>query len=104
MCPNIFGRLIAYLTIVYQVADSCEEDIIREPVQRTVEDFKYIDLKIYIYNHTNIKIPTNPSYYLHTLKSIWQSVIIFGLIVFGGYKNGGNYVFKTITRQRKRHD
>ena len=45
MCPNNFGRLIAYLTIVYQVADSCEEEIIREAVQRTVEDFKYIDLK-----------------------------------------------------------
>ena len=43
MCPNNFGRLIAYLTIVYQVADSCEVEIIREAVQIT--DFKYIDLK-----------------------------------------------------------
>ena len=36
MCPNNFGRLIAYLTIVYQVADSCEEEIIREAVQRNL--------------------------------------------------------------------
>lgn len=27
--------------------DSCEEEIIREAVQRTVEDFKYIDLEKY---------------------------------------------------------
>ena len=40
MCLNNFGRLIAYLTLVYQVADSGEEDIIREAMQRTVEDFK----------------------------------------------------------------
>ena len=26
MCPNNFSRLIAYLTLVYQVADSCEEE------------------------------------------------------------------------------
>ena len=45
MCPNNFGRLIAYLTLVYQVADSCKEEIIREAVQGTVEDFKYIDLE-----------------------------------------------------------
>ena len=38
MCPNNFGRLIAYLTLVYQVADSCKEEIIREAVPRTVED------------------------------------------------------------------
>ena len=47
MCPNNFGRLIAYLTLVYQAADSCEEEIIREVAQRTVEDFKYIDLEKY---------------------------------------------------------
>ena len=47
MCSNNFGRLISYLTLVYQVADSCEEEIIREVVQRTVEDFKYIDLEKY---------------------------------------------------------
>ena len=47
MCPNNFGRLVAYLTIVYQVADSCDEEIIREAVQRTVEHFKYIDLEKY---------------------------------------------------------
>ena len=47
MCPNNFGRLIAYLTLVYQIADCCEEEIIREVAQRTVEDFKYIDLGKY---------------------------------------------------------
>ena len=45
--PNNIGKHIAYLTIVYQVADSCEEEIIREAVQRSVEDFKYIDLEKY---------------------------------------------------------
>ena len=51
MCPNNFGRLLAYLilvlALVYQVADSCEEEIIREVAQRTVEDFRYIDLGKY---------------------------------------------------------
>ena len=47
MGPNTFGRLIAYLTFVYLVADSCEEKIMREVVQRTVEDFKYIELEKY---------------------------------------------------------
>ena len=45
--PNNIGKHIAYLTIVYQVADSCEEEIIREVAQRTVEDFKHIDLEKY---------------------------------------------------------
>ena len=44
-------RFIAYLTIVFQVADSCEEEIIREAVQRTVEDFEYIDLEKYKLSH-----------------------------------------------------
>ena len=47
MCPNNFCRIIAYLPLVYQVSDSCEEEIIREAVQRSVEDFKYIDLEKY---------------------------------------------------------
>ena len=47
MCPNNFGRLIAYLTLAYQVADSCEEEFIGEVAQITVEDFKYIDLGKY---------------------------------------------------------
>ena len=47
MFSNNFGRLIAYLTLVYQVADSCEEEIIREVAQKTVEDFRYIDLEKY---------------------------------------------------------
>ena len=45
MCPNNVDRLIAYLTLVYQVADFCVEENIREAVERTVEDFKYIDLE-----------------------------------------------------------
>ena len=47
MCPNNFCRIIAYLPLVYQVSDSCEEEIIREAVQRPVEDYKYIDLEKY---------------------------------------------------------
>ena len=41
------GRLIVYLTLVYKVTDSCGEEIMREAVQRTVDDFKYIDLEKY---------------------------------------------------------
>ena len=45
MNPNNFGRLIAYLTLVYKIADSYEEEIVREAVQRTVENLKHIDLE-----------------------------------------------------------
>ena len=47
MNPNNFGRLIAYLTLVYKIADSYEEEIVREAVQRTVENLKHIDLEKY---------------------------------------------------------
>ena len=45
MNPNNFGRLMAYLTLVYKIADSYEEEIVREAVQRTVENLKHIDLE-----------------------------------------------------------
>ena len=45
--PNNFGRLIAYLTLVYKIADSYEEEIVREAVQGTVENLKHIDLEKY---------------------------------------------------------
>ena len=47
MNPTSFGRLIAYLTLVYKIANSYEEEIVREAVQRTVENLKHIDLKKY---------------------------------------------------------
>ena len=47
MNPSHFGRLIGYLTLVYKIANSFEEDIVGEAVQRTVEDFKHIDLEKY---------------------------------------------------------
>ena len=45
MNPNNFGRLIAYLTLVYKIADSYVDEIVREAVQRTVENLKHIDLE-----------------------------------------------------------
>ena len=33
MNPNNFGSLMAYLTLVYQIADFNEEEIVREAVQ-----------------------------------------------------------------------
>ena len=36
MCSNNFARRIAYLTLVYQVADSCEEEIIIEVAKTSV--------------------------------------------------------------------
>ena len=38
---------MAYLTLVYKVGDSDEEEIVREAVQRTVENLKHIDLEKY---------------------------------------------------------
>ena len=35
------------LTLVYNISDSYEEGIVREAVQRTVENLKHIDLKKY---------------------------------------------------------
>ena len=47
MCPNNFGRLIAYLTLVYKVHDIMDEETTREAIRRTVEDLKCIDLAKY---------------------------------------------------------
>ena len=47
MNPNNFGRIIAYLTLVYSVRESLNEDSIREAVRRTINDFKCIDLSKY---------------------------------------------------------
>ena len=40
MKPNSFGRLIAYLTLVYKIANSNEEEIVREAGQRTYRSGK----------------------------------------------------------------
>ena len=47
MNPNNFGRFIAYLTLVYKIADSLDEETTRDAVKRTVEAFKLIDLGKY---------------------------------------------------------
>ena len=47
MAPNNFGRIMAYLTLVYKFADSLDEETTREAVRRTVEEFKRIDLAKY---------------------------------------------------------
>ena len=39
-----FGRIIAYLTFVLKVSDSCDNETVREAVQRTVGVFTHIDL------------------------------------------------------------
>ena len=39
--PNNFGRLMVYLTIVYILADSYEEEIVRDAVKRTIENIKH---------------------------------------------------------------
>ena len=46
MNRNNFGRLIAYLTLVYKIADSLDEETTRGAVIRTVEAFKLIHLGI----------------------------------------------------------
>ena len=45
MNPNNFGRIIAYLTLVYKIVDFLEAEIVREAVQRTIQDLKHIDLE-----------------------------------------------------------
>ena len=39
-----FGRIIAYLAFVLKVGDSCDNETVREAVQRTVGVFTHIDL------------------------------------------------------------
>ena len=58
MNTNNFGRLIAYLTLVYKIADSYDEEIFQQAVQRTVENLKHIDLEKYKFG---------PSIYFKTL-------------------------------------
>ena len=47
MAPNNFGRIMAYLTLVYKFADSLDEETTREAVRRTVQNLKLIDLEKY---------------------------------------------------------
>ena len=47
MNRNNFGRILAYLTLVYKVVDFLEEETLREAVRKTVQDLKHIDLKKY---------------------------------------------------------
>ena len=47
MAPNNVGRTMAYLTLVYKFVDSLDEQMTREAVRRTVEEFKRIDLAKY---------------------------------------------------------
>ena len=42
-----FGRIIAYLTFVYRLSDSCDEETIQETVRRTVEAFRLVNLQKY---------------------------------------------------------
>ena len=47
MNSNNFGRIMAYLTLLYEVADSLDEEMVREAVRRTIKEFKRIDLTKY---------------------------------------------------------
>ena len=47
MNPNNFGRIMAYLTLVYKIVDFLEEETLREAVRKTVQDLKHIDLEKY---------------------------------------------------------
>ena len=43
MNVNNFGRIIAYLALVYRLSDFCDEETIQETVRRTVEAFRLVD-------------------------------------------------------------
>ena len=47
MNSNNFGRIMAYLTLLYEVADSLDEEMVREAVRRAIKEFKRIDLAKY---------------------------------------------------------
>ena len=47
MHENNFGRIIAYLALVYRLSDSCYEEIIQEAVRRTVEAFRLVVFQKY---------------------------------------------------------
>ena len=47
MVPNNFGRILAYLTLVYKFSDSLDEETTKEAMRRTVAEFKPSDLAKY---------------------------------------------------------
>ena len=47
MSPDNFGRIMAYLVLVYKVRDSYEEETLWKAVRKTVENLKHIDLEKY---------------------------------------------------------
>ena len=47
MHENNFGLIIAYLTLVYRLSDSCYEETIQEAVRRTVEAFRLVVFQKY---------------------------------------------------------
>ena len=73
MPPKNFGRIIAYLTLVYKFADSLDEETTREAVRRTVEEFKRIDLAKY-------QVKSSPNNENRTLLSYLVKSLIFAYL------------------------
>ena len=65
---NNFGRLIAYLTLVYKIADSLDEETTRDAVRRTVEAFKLIDLG---------KYKVKPSWFNWLTQPFYKAVVMY---------------------------
>jgi hypothetical protein len=42
--PSNFGRIMAYLTLVYKVSDFCEPEIVQEAVEICVWELKRVDI------------------------------------------------------------
>ena len=42
--PSNFGRIIAYLTVVFKVSDFCGPEIVQEPVRICVWELKQVDI------------------------------------------------------------
>ena len=42
--PSNFGRIMAYLTLVFQVSDFCEPEIVQEAVKVCVWEIKQVDI------------------------------------------------------------
>ena len=42
--PSNFGRIMAYLTLVFQVSDFCEPEIVQEAVKICVWELKQVDI------------------------------------------------------------
>ena len=68
MNVNNFGRIIAYLTFVYRLSDSCDEETIQEAVRRTVEAFRHIDLERY-----NVK----PSWFNWLTQLFYNAIVMY---------------------------